>query len=142
MSKIVKYILINAPVEKVFEYLSDPMNMLDWHPNVIGIRDVNGCGEKQNWTWNYKLLGFTFTGEVQVVKSIINTERTIKSTGGIWSERTWRFKKEAGGTRLDYILEYTVPNSIISKLGEFIAIQRSERVVNTALTNIKEKMEG
>ena len=57
MAKIVKSIIINAPVEKVFEYLSDPMKMLEWHPNVIGVRDVTGRGMNQKWIWDYKLLG-------------------------------------------------------------------------------------
>ena len=142
MAKTVKSIIINAPVEKVFGYLSDPMNMLEWHPSVIGIRDVTGQGENQKWTWDYKLMGFTFTGEVRVVSSVVNTQRLIKSTGGIESTRNWRLKREAGGTRLNYELEYTIPRPVIGKIGELLAIQRSERVVDMALANIKERMEG
>ena len=142
MAKITKSIIINAPVEKVFEYLNDPMNMLEWHPSVIGIRDVTGRGENQKWTWDYQLMGFTFTGEVQVVSSVVNTQRTIKSTGDIESTRNWRLRREAGGTRLDYELEYTIPTPVIGKIGELLAIQRSERVVDMALANVKERMEG
>ena len=142
MAKITKRIIINAPVEKVFGYLSDPMNMLEWHPSVISIRDVTGRGENQKWTWDYKLLGHVFTGEVRVLNTTVNTQRVVKSTGGIENVRTWRFKREAGGTRLDYELEYTIPTPVIGKVGELLAIQRSERVIDMALANIKEKMEA
>ena len=142
MAKITKSIIINAPVEKVFEYLSDPMNMLEWHPSVISIRNISGRGESQKWTWDYKLLGFTLTGEVRIVKSVVNTQRLLKSTGDIESTRNWRLRREAGGTRLDYELEYTIPTPVIGKFAELMAIQRSERVVDMALVNIKERMEG
>ncbi|MFH1381419.1 MAG: SRPBCC family protein [Chloroflexota bacterium] len=142
MAKITRNILIKAPVEKVYEYLSEPKNMLEWHPSVIAIRNISGRGENQQWSWDYKLMGLIFKGRVQVTRSVTNTERTIKTTGGLKSTRTWRFAREAGGTRLDYELEYKIPTPVVGKVGEFIALQRSERVVDMAMANIKERMEG
>jgi len=142
MSTITRSILINAPVEKVFEYLDDPMNMMEWHPSVTNIRDVTGKGHNQKWKWDFKLFGILFQGEAQVTRNQTNTLRVVKNTGGVESTRTWNFKREAGGTRVDYELEYKIPTPVIGKVGELLAIQRSERVVDMALANIKEKMEA
>jgi len=142
MAKFTQSITINAPVEKVYKYLSDPANLPEWHPSVVRIRDITGRGENQKWTWDYKLWGHIFTEEVYVEKDQINTSRIFKSKGIIRSKRSFTFALVGEGTRLDYELEYTIPIVIINSVGEPLAIQRSKRVVDMALTNIKERMEG
>ena len=142
MAKIEKSIIINAPAEKIFEYLSDPMNMMEWHPSILSIKDVTGRGESQKWTWEHKLMGIAFTGQAQVVSSITNTQRKVKSTGGIESTRTLNLKRVSGGTQLEYELEINIPTPVIGKVSELLAIQRSTRVVEMALANIKERMEN
>ena len=67
MAKITKSIIINAPVDKVFNYVSNPKNMLEWHPNITKIRNVTGKGENLQWAWDYKMMGINFTGKAQVV---------------------------------------------------------------------------
>ncbi|MFC1864824.1 SRPBCC family protein [Chloroflexota bacterium] len=142
MSKITKSIIINAPKEKVFEYMSNPENMLEWNPSITGIRDVTGRGELQRWIWDYKMMGLAFTGKAEVTRSTLNTDRVVKSTGGILSTWTWRLKSEAGGTRLELEIDYTIPIPVLGKVGEMLIVQRNERVINMAMANIKEKMEG
>ena len=141
MAKISKSVLINTPIEKVFEYMSDPQNLLEWNPSITDIRDITGRGEGQQYTWSYKMMGLPFTGKAQVISSIINTERRVKSTGGIQSLWSWRFHREAGGTRLEMEIEYTIPVPVLGKVGELLIVQRNERVAEMALANIKERME-
>ena len=142
MSKVTKTIIINTPKEKVFEYISNPENLLEWQPSITSIRDVTGQGELQRWTWDYKMMGLAFTGKAAVTKSTLNTARVVKSTGGILSTWTWRLKSEAGGTRLDLEIDYTIPVPILGKVGELLIVQRNERVISMAIANIKEIMEG
>lgn len=141
MAKFSQSITINAPVDKIYKYLSDPANMPEWHPSVISIRDITGRGENQKWAWDYKLWGHIFMEEVYVEKEQVNTARIIKSKGIIRSTRTFSFARIGEGTRLDYEIEYTIPIVIINAVGERLAIRRSKRVVDMALTNIKERME-
>jgi len=142
MVKIAKSIIINAPVDKVFNYVSNPKNMLEWHPNITKIRNVTGKGENLQWTWDYKMMGINFTGKAQVVASIICTELRIESTGDIESTWTFGFKPEAGGTCLDFEVDYTIPTPVLNSVNESIAIRRNERVTEMALANIKERMES
>jgi len=44
MAKIERSSTINAPVEKVFAYISDPMNLLEWLPSITDARDITGEG--------------------------------------------------------------------------------------------------
>lgn len=142
MVKITKSTIINAPVDKVFNYVSNPKNMLEWHPNITKIRNVTGKGENLQWAWDCKMMGINFTGEAQVVASIICTELRIESTGDIESIWVFGFKPEAGRTRLDFEVDYMIPPPVLNRVSESIAIRRNERVAEMALANIKERMEG
>jgi uncharacterized protein YndB with AHSA1/START domain len=42
MVKIRKSIAINAPVEKVFNYVDDPMSQLEWLSSIMEVDDVSG----------------------------------------------------------------------------------------------------
>ena len=141
MASIEQSISIKAPVEKVFEYLSDPAKMPEWHPSVLSVRDITGRGETQKWTWDYKLWGYVFTQKVEVVSHVVNTTRIFKSKGIIRGRRDFNFKHEGEATRLEYKLDYTIPIVIVNVVGEFLAVQRSKRIVDMALTNIKEILE-
>ena len=142
MTKVSKNVLINAPVEKVFEYVSEPQNLIEWNPSITNVQDITGRGEGQQWTWSYKMMGLPVTGKAQVVSSVMNTNRRVKSTGGIQSLWSWRFQREAEGTRMEMEIDYTVPVPVLGKVGELLIAQRNERVAEMALANIKEKMES
>jgi len=142
MAKIERSIIINAPVEKVFDYISDPANLMEWHPSTLDVRDITGKGESQRFIWKYKMWGLNLEGKAQVTTSTVNTKRTIKTTGGIRSTWDWSLGREAGGTRLRVLIDYTIPVPVLGKVGELLSLQRNERVADMALANIKEKMEA
>jgi len=142
MVKITKSTIIDAPVDKVFNYVINPKNMLEWHPNITKIRNVTGKGENLQWAWDYKMMGINFTGKAQVVASIICTELRVDTTGDIESTWTFGFRPEVGGTRLDFEVGYTIPTSVLSTVSESIVIRRNERMTEMAMANIKERMEG
>jgi len=142
MAKIMKSIIIEAPVDKVFNYISNPQNMLEWHPNITKIQGVTGKGENLKWSWDYKMMGLPFTGKAEVITRLNYTELRIESTGGINSNWTFSFRPEAGGTRLDFEVDYTIPTPVLNRVSELLALQRNERVAEMALANIKERMES
>jgi len=142
MAKIERSSTINAPVEKVFAYISEPMNLLEWLPSITDARDITGERVGQQWGWTYKMAGLSFKGESEVIEHIPNQRRVFKSTGGILSTWTWTFKSEAGGTLLNLVVEYTVPVPVLGKLGERMVLRQNEREADQAMANIKAKMEG
>ena len=42
---------IKAPVEKVFKYVEDPMNLLKWFPDIKTVTDVKGKGLGRSFRW-------------------------------------------------------------------------------------------
>ena len=142
MPRIRKSITINAPVEKVFEYISNPENMLEWWSNVTAIRDITGRGELQSWTFDYKMMGLHFKGMAKVTRSRLNYERRVESKGGMDANWYWEFRPADGGTQLRWVIDYTISVPVLGKIGELFITRRTERVARFSMTNIKERMEA
>ncbi len=142
MAKIDRSIKINAPVEKVFLYITDPMNQLQSHPGMTDIRNVTGRGESQKWDWTYKMMGISFKGKAEVAQSELNTRYITKTSGGIVSTWIWALKRETDGTLLTLRIDYTIPVPVIGKVGELLTLRQNEREADIGMVNIKERMEG
>jgi len=142
MAKVEQSITIKAPVEKVFSYLCDPMNQLEWLPSMTDVRDITGEGVGQKFGWTYKMMGVSFKGETEVVESVGSERRVIKSTGGIQSTWTWTTKSENGNTLVNLTVEYTIPVPVLGKVAERMVLRQNEREAALAMTNIKERLES
>jgi uncharacterized membrane protein len=135
-------ITINAPVEKVFNYIEDPMNQPEWVPSIMEIMDVSGSGVGQHFRWTYKMAGVLLKGETTATEHIPNERIVTQSKGGVTSTWIFNFKTHDGGTMMELDIEYTIPIPVIGKLAEKIVLKRNEREADLAMANVKEKMEG
>ena len=142
MAKVEQSITVNAPVEKVFSYLCDPMNQLEWLPSMTDVRDIKGEGVGQKHSWTYKMMGVSFKGENEVVESVANQRRVVKSAGGIQSMWTWTFKSENSNTVVNLTVEYTIPVPVLGKVAERMVLRQNEREAELAMANIKERLES
>jgi hypothetical protein len=66
----------------------------------------------------------------------------VESKGGIASTWTWMFAPEEGGTKVNLTVEYTIPVPVLGKLGEALILKQNEREADTAMANLKAKLEG
>ncbi len=142
MERVKKSITINAPVEKVFNYVSDPMKQIEWMPSMMKVKDVSGSGVGQSHRWTYKMAGIMFDGESTTTEHVQNERIVKESKGGITSTFNFDFEPHDGGTVLKMAIEYAVPVPVLGKIAEKIVLKRNEREAGLAMTNIKEAMEG
>ena len=142
MAKVERSITINAPVEKVFDYLDDPMTQLEWVPSSIEVKDVSGSGVGKHFKWTYKMAGILLKGETTTIEYIPNERIVTQSKGGVTSTWILSFKTQDGGTMMELDIEYTIPIPVIGNIAEKIVLKRNEREADLAMANIKEKMEG
>jgi uncharacterized membrane protein len=142
MAKVERSITINAPVEKVFNYIDDPLNQLEWVPSTMEITDVSGSGVGQHYRWTYKMAGVLLKGETTVTEHLPNERIVTQIKGGVTSTWILSFKTQDGGTMMELDIEYTIPIPVIGKLAEKIVLKRNEREADLAMANVKEKMEG
>ena len=141
MAKVERTITLNVPVEKVFSYISDPNNELDTIPSITDIRDVTGEGVGQKWGWSYKMVGISLKGESEVTEHIPNQRLVHKSKGGIESTWTYTLDSVNDGTRMNLVVDFTIPIPVLGKVGERMVLNRTEREADLAMTNIKERLE-
>ena len=141
MAKIVKTINIKAPVEKVYDYISEPTNLPEIWPSLVEIKDVQKLpsgGTKERWV--YKMAGIRLEGTSES-EDTKNQRIVSKSKGGVESTQTWMFQPEAGGTKVTFEVEYTVPIPVLGKLAEAIIVKMNEHEGELILANLKARME-
>ena len=137
-----KHITIKAPVEKVFDYITNPVNRVEWLRRVTDVRNITGKGEGQKWDYTYKMPGKTINGEVEVTEYIKNQRYAHRSSEGFARAWTYDFNAENGSTLLKLKVEmvsFKIP--LIGKIIEKQMLRQSKREAEQAVTNIKKKLE-
>jgi len=142
MVKMVKTINIKAPVEKVFDYISEPTNLPEFWPSLVEVKDVQRLpsgGTKNRWV--YKMAGIHLEGTSEDAEHIPNQRLVSKTKGGVESTQTWVFQPEAGGTKVTFEIEYTVPIPVLGKLAEAVIVKMNDHEGELILANLKARME-
>ena len=80
MLRIDKEVTVNAPIEQIFNYISEPSNPPEFWPSLMEIKDIQSLpngGYSARWT--YKMLGMRFEG---------TAEQRTKNAGAIYEKNT------------------------------------------------------
>ncbi len=143
MATVEKSITINAPTEKVFEYIIGPTNLLEIWPSMIEAKDIQPLPNGGNkFRWVYKMAGIRFEGTSEITEFVPN-QRTVSITkGGVEGEVIWEVQSEGGGTDVTLKSEYTVPIPLIGKLADAIIVKLNDNEGETVLANLKARMEA
>ena len=143
MAKLENSITINAPVEKIFNYISDQTHLPEIWPSLVEITDMkqlpNGGSSNR---WKYKMAGIHLSGTSEDIEYEANQRLVSKTKGGVDSIQTWTFQPEDGGTKVTFGVEYTIPVPVLGKLAEAIIVKMNEREGKTLLENLKVIMEA
>lgn len=142
MARVEKSVTVDAPIERVFAYLKDPMSNLEWLPGMMEVTKVSGEGVGARFRWVYKMAGIALEGESTALEYIPNERFVTESKSGIVSTWNWDFAPDDGGTKIDLTVDYVVPIPVLGKLAEAVVVRQNERVLDTALENIRGRMEG
>ncbi len=142
MAKVKRSIIINAPVEKVYNYLADQKSQPDWLPSMVEVWDTGEPKVGESFKWKYKMAGVLLDGETTVVELVPNKRIGSQSKGAVASD--WLFVLEAkdGGVEVELNIEYTIPIPVLGKMAERIVLKRNEREMDLAMENIKTILEG
>ena len=142
MATVKKSITINAPVEKVFEYINDPAKLPEIWPSMVDAKDIQPLPNGGNkFRWVYKMAGMHFEGISEDVEVVPNQKVVSKTEGGLESTITWGFQPEGGGTKVTFQGEYTVPIPLLGKLAEAFIVKQNEHEAEVILANLKARME-
>jgi len=140
---IVRDIRVEAPVERVFDFLLDPNNLPEIWPNVIEVKTVKKSKDNEgfNFNWTYKMSGLPFEGKCETIEHIPYERLVFKSNKGLDSTITWRFQPAGRETHVTLRFEYQVPSALLKRIKEEIVIQENEHEVDALLQNLKSRLE-
>lgn len=144
MTRIEKSIDINAPVDAVFSFFEDPINLLEIWPSLIDVKDIKKLpnGQVSDWQWEYKMAGMHFDGKGEVTEFVPNQRLITKAKGGIESTHMYTFKAKGDGTKLNLDVEYKVPIPLIGRVAERFIVKLNEQEADSFLSNLKARMEN
>lgn len=143
MLKLKKHIEINAPVERVFDFMSHPERLPDIWPSMVDVENIEEMPEGGvTYDWTYKMAGLRFRGTSKTAEVVENERSVVVNEEGIPSKFTWEYHPHNGGTALDLEVEYSLPTPVLGRLAENVMVKINENEADVMLANLKAVMES
>jgi uncharacterized membrane protein len=143
MKTIVRDIQVDAPVDRVFDFLVDPNNLPEIWPNIIEVKSIKKSKDNPgfNFNWVYKMAGLPFEGKGETIEYTPYERLAVKTNKGLDSTITWRFQPAGRETHVTLRFEYQIPSSLLKRTKEEVVIQENEHEVDAMVQNLKSRLE-
>ena len=135
-------ITIDAPPERVFARISDPMTKPEDAPAIVEVKDICGEGVGATFKLVYKMLGKPFEIEVKYTEYVPNQRIALEFKGGIGGNALYTLEPIDGGTKFTYTVDYNVPIPLVGKVAEVFLKKQNEREGKLSLENVKARVEA
>ena len=142
MTKLETSVFIKAPVEKVWDYFSNPMNAPEWENFVLEVKDVKGEGVGRTFKIIGKLLGIRVEMECTWLEVVPQKKLVERTKGGAELTATWNLAPENDGSRLSISGEYTISVPFLRKFADKLIVKQVQREVESSLQTLKAILEG
>jgi carbon monoxide dehydrogenase subunit G len=142
MATVENSIVIAAPAERIFAFISEPSNLPEIWPSLVEVRDITPAANGgADFTWTYKMAGIRFDGTSTSLEFAPPRLISAATKGGISSTTTWRLEPDGDGTRVTIHAELTVPGKLLGKLAEPLVMRENNKEAAVILANLKARME-
>lgn len=140
MSVINKSISINAPLSKVFGFVTSPENWTRYVTSLVDVSDFSGDAPAKGSTfnWTYKMMGFKFKGKGEVTENVKNKKFGLQLQSKVKINEHYEFESKGDGvTELHVRVEYEMPGEMM----KFVTDNRLvERLNNLEAKNVLDKI--
>ncbi len=138
MVEINREAIIDAPLDRIFNFVSKPGNLPEIWPNLILIKNEkllpNGG---YSFQWEYQMFGVHLKGAGEYTDMVPNQYFTVTIKGNLESVITWTFRPNDGQTRVTFTIEYQLPLPIFNRMGKMIIKNINEREADLVLVNLQ-----
>lgn len=126
MSKVSRSVKINAPVNKVFDYVTNPENWTKYVTSLVNVRNVSSKVIEAGTTfeWVYRMLGVNFSGKGRVIEYEKDKMFALSMEGAFPVRETYRFEDEAGDTKLTFELNYEMPGQLLGVVANRLVVEK------------------
>jgi uncharacterized protein YndB with AHSA1/START domain len=141
MLTVKRSIAIEAPMERVFDQLTDPRNLLEIWPSLVEVTSPRFEPDGRHaFDWTFRMAGVPFHGRCDTVEVERPRWRVDRNTGGIPSTFRWSVEPRGGASAVALEVEYRVPR-VLRVLAGRILQALNEREAETLLVNLKARIE-
>ena len=137
-----KEIIIDAPIAKIYDFISKPSNLPQVCSSLIEIKNEqllpNG-GYKAEWA--YKMAGVRLEGIGEYIEMVPLQYCTIKTKGAIDSTITMTFRTKDNQIRVTLTIKYQILFPLLARLSGKIIVKINEHETEMILANLKAIME-
>jgi uncharacterized membrane protein len=138
MASVDKEIMVNAPLEKIYNFLIKPSSLMQIWPSLIEVKNEqllpNG-GYSAKWV--YKMAGIYLKGKAECTDVVHNQWFSVKVEGAVDCTMTWTFRtKDNIVTKVTITLDYKVHFPLLNRLAEIIIVKMNEHEAELVLANL------
>jgi uncharacterized membrane protein len=143
MPVVDKEIVIEAPLEEIFHFVSVPCNLPKIWPGLVEIKKQkllpNGG---YRFRWLYKIFGTRLTGTGECVDIAPNLWLSARTYGAVDSLNTWTFRAKGGQTRVTMTIDFRIPSPLSGRLAENTIVNAANREAEIILANLRARYDN
>ena len=126
MAQISKAIKIDAPLSKVFDYVSNPENWTRYVTSLVDIRNLSDKSLSAGTTfeWTYRMLGVNNEGKGSIVDFEKDKKFAMEMEGSFPIKETFTFKEDGESTELDFEIKYDVPGKVLGVIADKLVVEK------------------
>lgn len=140
MPVIKEKIIINAPIEKVFCYMTSPENWTKYVTSLTSVTDFSSAGLESGTTfsWEYRMLGVKLSGSGTVTDNQKNAVFGMKMSGAVPMSEYYTFTPSENDTVLSIEITYELPGKVLEKIANSRIVEKlNQREAINVLEKIK-----
>ena len=144
MSEIKQSIVINAPVSKVFEFVTNPANWPRYVTNLMDVKDMSPDipAKGSTFTYQYKIMGFKVEGKGTVTENVKDKSFGLSFESVVPIKESYDFVDRGNGTtEFFFNLQYEVPGQILAVANKLLIEKLNTIEAKNVLEKIKAECE-
>jgi uncharacterized membrane protein len=140
MTIVENEVIINAPVQDIYDYVSKPNNLPQIWPSLLEITHQtllpNGG---YSYRWKYKMSGMRLSGIGETVEVEPNVLLKTRNIGDFDSTATFKFQSSNIRTRVNLAFDYKLPLLLFvsNQLSENIILRMNAKEAGLILDNLR-----
>ena len=129
MTRIIKEMEINVPVEKVFNFVTDYANAPRYTEHLVRFEPTTEIKREKGARFDMtgEIFGIPCKSQLEIVDFVENRGWHLKPVSGTQIEIQWLFRSTEKGTRVTYITKYRLPFGLMGKIIDSLIVRRLAR---------------
>ncbi len=125
-SRIMRRLHINAPVSRVFEYVTDPENWTHYVTSLVDVRNISSGALKAGtrYDWTYRMFGINLNGTGRIVEFEKERRFVLEMEGAFPIRETFTFQGDEESTELSFEIRYDVPGKVLGAVANKLVIEK------------------